>query len=346
MSKRVVSRIFYTIVGIGVILFIINAFKIYNKIYSENIVLKDKESASLYIPTGADFDEVVDSLIVNNYLADTASFFWVAKKMQYKNIHPGHYIIKDGMNNKTLISKLRAGIQAPVKVVFHNIETVQELAGVIGKQIEADSLDLISLLENKNYVDKLGFELHTIKSMFIPNTYEFYWNTLAKDFINRMQKEYNKFWNEDRIEKARVLNFTKTDVSTLASIVHKETLKKEEEPKIAGVYINRLRKRMRLQADPTVKYLLPDTVERVLKRHLSIKSPYNTYQHYGLPPGPIAIPPISAIDAVLNYVDHNYLYFCAKEDFSGYHVFAKTLQQHLINARKYQNELNKRKIWR
>lgn len=344
MSKRALKKVFYTFVFIGIAVFSIYAYNIYQKIYSPVIDLQEGKEVNLYIPSDATFNQVVDSL--SPLITDIPSFKWLAEKMHYKTIHPGRYILKDEMTNKELVTKLRAGLQSPVNVIFNNIETVEELSAVIGKQIEADSAELIQLLKDEKFVESLGFELHTIKVIFIPDTYEFYWNTKAEEFIRRMLKEFNNFWTRDRIEKAEKLNLTKVDVSTLASIVHKETIHKSEEPKIAGVYINRLRKRMRLQADPTVKYLLPDSAKRVLDKHLTIKSPYNTYLHYGLPPGPIAIPPVSAINAVLNYEDHDYLYFCAKDDFSMYHVFAKTYEQHKINARKYQRELTKRKIFK
>lgn len=342
MSKRALKKVFYTFVFIGIIVFSVYAYNIYQKIYSPVVHIQEGKEVNLYIPSDATFNQVLDSLAP--LITDVPSFKWLAEKMHYKTVHPGRYILKDEMTNKELVSMLRAGLQSPVKVIFNNIETVEELSSVIGKQIEADSAELIHLLKDEKFVESLGFELHTIKVIFIPDTYEFYWNTKAEEFIRRMLKEFNKFWTQERIEKAERLNLTKVDVSTLASIVHKETPHKSEEPKIAGVYINRLRKRMRLQADPTVKYLLPDSVKRILSKHLTIESPYNTYLHYGLPPGPITTPPVSSIKAVLNYEDHDYLYFCAKDDFSRYHVFAKTYQQHIVNALKYQRELSKRKI--
>ncbi len=343
MSKRALKKIFYTVVFIGIVVFVVYAYNVYQKIYSPIVHVKNgEEKVNVYIPSEATFDQVLDSLAP--LISDLSSFKWLAEKMHYNKVHPGRYVLADQMTNKELVSKLRAGIQDPVDVIFNNIETVEQLSAVIGKQIEADSAELMMLFTNEEFVGNLGFELHTVKAIFIPDTYEFYWNTKAKEFIDRMLKEYNKFWTQERLEKAQKLNLTKVDVSTLASIVYKETPHKEEEPKIAGVYINRLRKRMRLQADPTVKYLLPDSVKRVLKKHTEIESPYNTYLNYGLPPGPIAFPPVSSINAVLNYEDHDYLYFCAKDDFSRYHVFSKTYQQHIINARKYQRELTKRNI--
>lgn len=345
MKKSTGIKLFYGVIAAGLIIFAIQAYSIYQDIYHPNVHLQEeREEASLYIPSEANFQQMLDS--VSPYLKDTASFTWLADKMNYNTIQPGHYLLQEGMNNKELITKLRGGMQDPVNVTFHNIEDIEELAATVGRQIEADSSAIMQLLTDPSLLNQLGFDRQTVKAMFIPNTYEFYWATSAKQFIRRMEKEYNSFWTSSRIQKAKALNFTKIDVSTLASIVHEETPQKAEEPKIAGVYINRLRKRMRLQADPTVKYLLPDSVERILNKHLKIESPYNTYRNYGLPPGPISIPPKSAIKAVLNYENHNYLYFCAKDDLSGSHVFAKTLKEHLRNARKYQQTLNENNIWR
>ena len=240
---------------------------------------------------------------------------------------------------------LRSGIQEPVQLVFNNIRTPEKLAGMIAGQIEADSLEILSLFSNTVLMEKHQFSRETIMGVFIPNTYEIYWNTSGEEFLDRMVREYRIFWNEKRLARARRIELEPMEVMTLASIVDEETFMKEEEVRIAGVYINRLNRHIRLHADPTVKFAAGDmNITRVLNKHLKIDSPYNTYRHGGLPPGPIVIPSISAIDAVLNYERHNYLYFCAKEDFSGYHNFAKTLAQHNKNARSYQNALNRRKI--
>jgi UPF0755 protein len=262
-------------------------------------------------------------------------------------VYAGRYELDSSMNNNEIIDKLRAGYQDPVKVIFNSIRTPEQLAGRISMQIEADSVDLVELFYNDSLIQNLGLKQETFTSIFLPNTYEFWWNTSAESFVKRMYKEYQRFWNEERKEKASKLNLTPEEVTTLASIVDEETYYNSEMPRVAGLYINRLRKRMHLQADPTLKFALGDfSIKRVLNVHKQIDSPYNTYRRYGLPPGPISIPSISAIDAVLNYESHSYLYMCAKPDFSGYHNFAKTLSQHNINAREYQRALNKERIWR
>ncbi|MFW5793180.1 MAG: endolytic transglycosylase MltG, partial [Bacteroidota bacterium] len=221
------------------------------------------------------------------------------------------------------------------------------LAGFIAKRIEADSLSIINILNNDEVMKKYDLNSENASLMFIPNTYEVYWNTSAEELLNRMHSEYKKFWNEERLQKASNMNMTPQQVGVLASIVQQETNYLDEMDRIAGVYINRINMGMPLQADPTIVFAHGDfTINRVLKTHLEINSPYNTYINKGLPPGPISLPSPQAIDRVLNYEKHDYLYFCAKEDFSGYHAFAKTLQQHLINARRYQQELNYQKILR
>ena len=266
------------------------------------------------------------------------SFELTAKIIGYNNIYPGHYLLKDGMNNIQLINMLRKGFQTPVKVVFNNIKNLEELAGRVSDQIEADSLSITTAIRNDSSI---------CPCYFIPNTYEFYWNTDAESFIKKMKAEYEKFWNETRIAKAEEMNLKPEEVSILASIVDKETTKTSEMPRIAGVYLNRLKKHWPLQADPTLIYALGDySIHRVLDVHKEIDSPYNTYKHAGLPPGPICLPSIAAIDAVLNAERHKYFYFCAKDDLSGYHVFARNINEHNRNAEKYRRALNKHKIYK
>ena len=240
---------------------------------------------------------------------------------------------------------LRSGFQEPVDLVINIARTPDDLAEKISAQIEASKEDLNALMNDEDYLQQYGFDKRTILGMFLPNTYEIWWNTSADALFRRMHKEYKKFWNRERTGRAAELNFTKNQVITLASIIICETNKEEEYRRIAGVYINRLNQGIRLQADPTIKFALGDFErKRILKADTFIDSPYNTYTHDGLPPGPIALPTINAIDAVLKYEKHDYLYFCAKEDFSGYHNFARTLDQHNKNARSYQKALNRRKI--
>jgi UPF0755 protein len=279
-------------------------------------------------------------------IVNEKSFNWVAQKKDLPaNIHPGHYVLKNGMNNNQLVNMLRGGLQTPVKVTFNNIRDVDQLAGRIAKQIEADSTSISQRLHNQDYIGQLGFNSRTIPALFLPDTYEFYWNTDAEGFVNRMFQEYNKFWNEERKQQAQAKGLTPIQVSTLASIVNKETNMSDEMPRVAGVYLNRLKNNWLLQADPTLIFAWNDyTIKRVLDRHKEIESPYNTYKYAGLPPGPICIPSITAVKSVLNAEDHHYFFFCAKEDFSGYHNFAKTLSEHNHNAARYQQALNQRGI--
>ena len=303
------------------------------------IQTEDGKPVSLYISSNAEYQDVMAEMDSLKVLKNKKAFDWLAKKTHYdENVHPGRYILTDGMTNKQLINMLRMGHQTPVKVVFNNIRTVEQLAGRISEQIEADSVSIIDAIYYHDDVDA---------TTFIPNTYEFYWNTDAESFVAKMVAEHKRFWNESRLKKADNLKLTPREVSILASIVDKETTKVSEMPRIAGVYMNRLKKRWPLQADPTLVFALGDfNIRRVLDVHKNIDSPYNTYKYAGLPPGPICIPSIAAIDAVLNAENHNYYYFCAKDDLSGFHVFAKNIDEHNRNAERYRRALNKYKIYR
>ena len=324
-----------------VVIGIVAVFFARNYLYISKPIIKtaDGKDVSLYIPTNADYQYVKNELISLNVLKSKNAFDWLAKRSNYdENVHPGRYILTDGMTNQQLINMLRMGYQTPVKVVFNNMRTVEQLAGRISDQIEADSISIINEINNNPDVDA---------TTFIPNTYEFYWNTDADDFVDKMIVEHKRFWNETRMQKAKDIRLTPRQVSILASIVDKETTKTSEMPRIAGVYLNRINKRWPLQADPTLVFALGDyNIRRVLDVHKNIDSPYNTYKFAGLPPGPICIPSIAAIDAVLNAEKHNYYYFCAKDDLSGYHVFAKNITEHNRNAEKYRKALNKNKIYK
>ncbi|MEM7102670.1 MAG: endolytic transglycosylase MltG [Bacteroidota bacterium] len=322
--------------------------KFYTMILSPNVELADASSANLFIPSGAEFSDVVDSIKANKLVKDVSGFKWVADKKNYANhIYPGRYVVKNGMNNNDLVNLLRSGSQTPVQVTFSYARLKEEVAGKLAVGIEADSIDIVNLINNRSYIEDLGFTSETIISMFIPNTYNFNWSTDAKRVMERMKKEYDRFWNEDRKSKAESLGMTQQEVSTLASIVQSETNLPQEQKRIAGVYVNRLDIGMALEADPTLVFALGDfSIRRVLDKHKAIDSPYNTYKYPGLPPGPICLPQVSYIDAVLDFEDHEYLFFCAREDFSGYSNFAKTYAQHLVNARKYHRALNDRKIFR
>jgi UPF0755 protein len=250
------------------------------------------------------------------------------------------------MSNNKFVNLLRSGAQTPVKVLISPTRSRNIIASRASRQLEADSIDIFNLLNDETFLAKFGVTHETWMSLFIPNTYEFFWNTSADQFIERIAKEKNRFWTKKRLDRAHEIGLSELEVSILASIVEQETIKNDEKPIIAGVYMNRLKKGMRLEADPTLIFALGDFgITRVLDVHKNIESPYNTYKNKGLPPGPICIPTIKSLDAVLNYERHKYLFFCAKEDFSGYHNFARTYSQHRINASKFQRELNRRRIW-
>ncbi len=329
------------------LLYFVNHY--YNQIFKpQNLDIQDKY-VFVYIPTGSDFQTVEKILFENNIIFNRQMFEWVAEQKNFpSHIHPGKYRIERKISLNRLINLLRSGEQEPVRLTINSHSRfVRQIAGIAGKKLETDSAAIMETIYARNFMEADGFNRYTLISMFIPNTYEFNWNTSAEQFLDRMKKEYDKFWNEIRLNKAKSLGLSKSEVITLASIVQLEILKSDEKKRIAGVYINRLKKGMLLQADPTVIYANGDfSVRRVTREMTKIVSPYNTYNVTGLPPGPICVPAISTIDAVLNYEHHNYVYFCAKEDFSGYHNFAKTLAQHNLNARKYQRALNKRKIYR
>ena len=306
------------------------------------------KSYLLFIHDGDRFDRVVQLLDEHGCLQRTGTFEKFARFRDYDhNIKPGAYQLQPGWSNNKLVNLLRAGEQTPVMVTFNNLRTREDLAGKLSRQLQADSITFLTAFKNDSNAIRLDFKPETFPSLFIPNTYSLYWTTTPSGFLNRMKREYESFWNEARKLKAQTLGLTIDQVSTLASIVQEESNKNDEKPVIAGVYLNRLRKKWPLQADPTIRFALGDfTIRRILTTHLSIESPYNTYKIPGLPPGPINFPEISSIEAVLNAGVHDFYYFCAKEDFSGYHNFAKTLAEHNRNAQKYQAALNKMKIFK
>ncbi len=318
----------------------------YRMIYQTNVWLNGHESVSVNIRKTSTWEEVKGMLYKNGLIIHRESFEWLANLMKYPgHIKSGHYIITPGMNNHQLLTKLRSGKQDPVELVFNNIRIKEDLAGHIAEQLEADSVSLIKLMNDKEYTAKLGFTPANILTMFIPNTYSVYWNISPQKFMERMQKEYNAFWNEKRQQKLVEIGLTRLEAMTMASIVEKETNKNDEKPDIAGVYYNRMKQGWLLQADPTLIFALGDfSIKRVLNVYKKIDSPYNTYMYIGLPPGPICMPSVSSIDAVLNYRHHKYMYFCAREDFSGYHNFAVTMQEHEVNAARYQQALNQQGI--
>jgi UPF0755 protein len=323
-------------------------FRIYRTLFIPSVDVGNNTDVFFYIRTGAGIDEVMNDLKKQGLLSDIKGFEWLVNKKNYAaNIHPGRYRIERNMTNNELLNMLRAGLQEPVMVTFSNVRTIESLAGVIGRQVEPDSAEIIKLFKDPATWSKYNFTIETFPAMFIPDSYEFYWNTTPAKFLERMNAGYVAFWSNGRFDKARDMGFTPTEVSTLASIVDQESLLNDENPRIAGVFINRMKAGIPLQSDPTIIFAMGDySIKRVLNKHKDTSSPYNTYIHRGLPPGPICIPSKNAIDAVLNYEHHRYLYFCAKEDFSGYHNFAETLSEHLDNARKYQKALNKARIFK
>jgi UPF0755 protein len=309
-----------------------------------NAVLK---AGSLYLRTGTDFATLVDSLTVGERIRFVKPFELYSRRIGLtESVEPGHYTLREGMNVIEIARMLNLGEQTPVDVVVRPSRLPGILAARVAAQLEADSASIHAALRDPAILGKYGFanELEMF-SIFIPNTYEMWWTESPEDFVARMKREYDRFWTPGRTARLARTRLSRMEVITLASILVEETLKTDEMPTMAGVYINRLRIGMPLQADPTVKYALGDfTLRRILNSHLRTPSPYNTYVNRGLPPTPITMPSIAAIDAVLDYKEHKYLYFCAKEDFSGYHNFAETYSQHLANARRYTAELNRRGI--
>ncbi len=342
------KRVIWGVLLLGLVVCGFIAYQIYSAIFSPNTNFANEE-AYVYIASDADIDEVAQSL--EPLLKDLRSFRAVADRKGYStNIKGGKYAIKKGMSNNDIINTLRSK-NLPVRVSFNNQESLFHLAGRIAEQLEADSVSLVSTMNDPDFLATNGFDEDTKLAMYIPNTYEFFWNTDAQGFRDRMFQEYQRFWNDERKKKAAALGLSPTQVAALASIVQKETVKVDERPTVAGVYINRLKRGMPLQADPTVIYAIKketqnfDTmIKRVLFRDLEIDSPYNTYKYAGLPPGPIAMPDISSIDAVLNPKRHDYLYFVADISNFGYHKFAETLAQHNRNKVQYIRWLNEQKI--
>lgn len=340
------GRILLRLLALVIIAALGFAYFLYTIIYKPNVWTPNQIDMAIYIPSGGNFDSVKTILYAKGLVVHRKNFEWLAKEKNYpNNVKPGRYIIQNGMSSNALINLLRSGAQSPVNVTFNNVRDIHQLAAVISKQIEADSTTLVELLTDSSYILQLGFDSENIPSLFIPNTYEFYWTTDANGFVSRMLQEYHQFWNEARKNKAQQLGLTPQEVSTLAAIVERETNKNDEKARIAGVYLNRLQSGWRLQADPTLVFATGDfNIRRVLDVHKLIDSPYNTYKYAGLPPGPITIPSISSIDAVLNPETHRYYFFCAREDLSGYHAFAETGIQHERNAWKYRQALDKLNI--
>lgn len=341
-----INRLKYLITTL-IIMIIVAILFIYRSLYGINLGSGVNEEVVL-IPEGALYSQVLDTILKKVSIKNQKMFNWLAKEKNFpRHIKPGRYIINSKMSYLDLINMLRSGRQTPVNITFNNIRTINQLAGNVGGHLEADSAQIAAFLSDPENYRKDGFTKENVISVFIPNTYILFWNTTAEGFYSRMLKEYRKFWNEERLAKARGKKLNQTEVAILASIIDAEVAKSDEKPRIAGVYLNRLKREIPLQACPTIKFALNDfTITRVLNKHLQVDSPYNTYKHNGFPPGPIGCPTIEGLDAVLNAENHEYLYFVAKADFSGYHNFSKTLSEHNMYAALYQKELDKRKIFK
>lgn len=317
----------------------------YYFVLSPNTTVKD--DGIIFIRPGDSFETVVIILQSKGYVVDEYTFRKIAELKDYPaSVKSGRFRIKDGLNNNQLVNLLRSGKQEPIHFTFNNIRTIQDFAGSVSRQLSIDSLAFLRLANDEALVEKMGFTPPTFIGMFIPNTYQIYWDITPEDFMKRMNKEYQKFWNEERSSKAKKAGLSPMDVITLASIIEEETNITKEYPIIAGVYINRLNKGWKLEACPTLKFALGDfTLRRILDKHIETESPYNTYKNTGLPPGPVRMPSIQVIDGVLNYEHHDYMFFCAKSDFSGTHNFSRTLRQHNQYAAEYHKALNQRKIY-
>ncbi|MBX7205948.1 MAG: endolytic transglycosylase MltG [Bacteroidia bacterium] len=347
-KKKSVTKILFYVFLFLVLIGAVAGYKGWQMVFSPNVKFTDKKYTFFYIHTGSGYDQVLQQLANEKIISNTLTFDWVAALMNYpKSVKPGKYRILNGMSNRELINLLRSGNQEQVSLVIRSMNSLQDLASLVGRKLEADSSGFYALITNDSVLQSISLNSETIMAMFIPNTYNFYWNTSSEKVFNRLKEEYLVYWNEERRRLADSLGLNPVQVSIVASIVEKETQKRDEMPVVAGVYLNRLKKGMLLQADPTVIFAMHDpNVRRVTSAMLQTESPYNTYKYKGLPPGPICIPSQMAIEAVLHRNAHQYIYFCAKEDFSGYHNFAENIEQHLVNARKYQHELNKRKIFK
>ncbi len=340
--KRIllISGLILLLVGAGI------AFTIYQKMMTV-VTTPTPSSTILFVHDDATLDEVIDSLMANQQIQHEDRFRWTAEKMGYdrESIKPGRYVIVHPATSRQLVSLLRSGRQTPLNVTIQNVRTIHQLCGRVAAKLAFDSLSLATFIET-NFDTLAGTNPNTRLTRFIPNTYEFYWTVTPEDFCKRMLKEYDRFWTEENSAKAQSLGLSREEVYTLASIIEKETNYNAEKPRMAGVYLNRISSGIPLQADPTVVFALGDfEIRRVLYGHLQVDSPYNTYKYPGLPPGPIFMPGVASINAVLNKEDHDYIFFCARPlDEGPGHAFAKTLSAHNVNAARYQRWLDRQGI--
>jgi UPF0755 protein len=344
-NNSLIKRVLIIIFGITAVVCVVGGIFAY-ALFSSNINIEKDKKEFLLVYENDCYDDIIDKLVSKQIVKSKKTFeiaSWLLNnKKQFKS---GRYQITSEMNNLTLVRNIMYGRQTPISISFNNVRTKDVLAERLTKKLKISEEEFLAELYSEQTLKTLGFNKNTVVSLFIPNTYEVYWDITAEELIERMKKEYDLFWNEERTAKLLDVGLSKEEVSTLASIVEEETRKKDEQPVVAGLYLNRIHKNIPLQADPTVKFAVQDfSLRRIYKKHLEYDSPYNTYMYAGLPPGPIRVPSIQAIDAVLNFVNHDYIYMCAKEDFSGYHNFATSYKEHQENAERYRRALNKRGI--
>jgi UPF0755 protein len=341
------KRIILVTCGVMLVIGGFLAYIFYTDFLQSNTNPNIKRDVYIFIKTGNTLVDVEKMLKEKDILLSVTTFDFAAGVMNYaNNIHPGRYLLRPHANNKNLIKLLKSGVQVPYKLSFTGIHNKYDLAGKLSQQIEADSLSIIHIIQSDSFRTKYNLDIDDVLTFFIPDTTQYLFTTNTNEIMNSFTKNYNAFWNDENIHKAKAIGLSKPQVSILASIVERETYRDAEKPLIAGLYMNRLKKKnMKLEADPTVIYALGDfTKQRVYNADLEVNSPYNTYKYEGLPPGPICIPSLSSLNSVLNYAHHDYLYMCAKEDFSGYHNFAKTLAEHHQNSKRYTAELKRRNI--
>lgn len=345
-TKGTKKPVLVWIAGIVLLAVLVTGYIYYNKIYGSNIIADNAGKEFLYIPDGSDLNALEANLENHNLIHSKADFAWTARLLHFGSvIKAGKYKLVNGMSNKQLIRKIQLGKQEPVDLILHSLRLKENMAAYVSKKLEADSISVFALLNDRHYTDSLGYTPDNIYTMILPNTYRFKWNTTAREFLSRMNRESVHFWTPERLAKAKAEGLDKSKVVILASIVNQESNKTDEMPIIAGVYLNRLNQGIKLDADPTVIFANNDfTIKRVTRKYMIKDSPYNTYMYKGLPPGPITMPSLQAIEAVLNYQKSAYMFFCAKADFSGYHAFAVTHEEHMINAHKFQKALDDRNI--
>ena len=343
-TKRAKRSFIRRVMALFVVLLLAAGFWAYRMVLASNFSIK--ETTYVYVDSQKNFNDLCNQLKDSASCKSLTSFKQLAYLIGYPDkMKTGRYAIEPGTGNLRLLKNLIGGLQSPIRITFNNIRLRTDLAQRLDDQLMVTKDELLTRFADSTYCAELGFTTETIQCMFIPNTYELYWDITPDNFMKRMQKEYKAFWTADRLAKAAKIGITPVQVSVLASIVEEETAKADEMGMVAGLYLNRLQINMPLQADPTVKYAVGDvTLKRIMFEHLQVESPYNTYKHTGLPPGPIRVPSIKGINAVLNHDQHNYIYMCAKEDFSGRHNFASTLAEHAKNANRYRAELNRRQI--